>query len=584
GSRAARSQSQVRAALSRDRADPRLQRPVARRDGSLVGRGQGRSGGPERLKPRPILGRQADRQADFVIVELLIEHLAAGMEPGDPVARPGGNADVVDLLPAPQHVRHPFAQRIEAGAGQRRDCDDILPPASLPEQPLALLGRQQVELVPRLEPRRRPLLRQAKRFEHVVDVLALRLAVGMRDVAHVDQQIGRRDLFQRRPERRDQLGREVGDEADRVGQDRLVDPGQADIAHGRVEGREQQILREHGFSGQPVEKGGFSSVGIADQGNHRPRRALAPAAVQRAGALHLVELALDLGHALANQPAVGLDLGLAGAAEEAEAAALALEVGPAPDQAPRLILQVSELDLQLALGGRRPLAEYLEDQAGAVDDLGPDLVFQILLLDRGQRRVDDQQSGRFVPREPGNLFDLALAEQGRRPHRAQAERAGGNDVDANRPGQAGGLLDPGVGRPPGSFPGQLGHRDQRAFAARDLDRAVAIEGGQSWSSASSPASGPRFSAWAGCRVETACLYTSWICPPRSSTRLNWSKPVTVPWSITPLTRNRVMRSPSRAAAVRNRSWSWALTPSAPFEVATKPAGGSAGMTVEIECL
>jgi len=180
-------------------------------------------------------------------------------------------------------------------------------------------------------------------------------------------------------------------------------------------------------------------------------------------------------------------------------------VGPAPDQAPGLILQVGELDLQLALGGRRPLAEYLEDQAGPVDDLGSDLVFQILLLDRGQRRVHDQQSGRFLPREPGNLVDLALAEQGRRPHRAQPERAGDDDVDADRPGQADGLLDPGVGRPPGPLPGQLGHRDERAFAASDLDRAIAVEGGQSWSSASSPASGPRFSAWPGCRVETACL-------------------------------------------------------------------------------
>ena len=91
---------------------------------------------------------------------------------------------------------------------------------------------------------------------------------------------------------------------------------------------------------------------------------------------------LQLGHAVADQPAVGLDLGLAGAAEEAEAAALALEVGPGADQPPGLIIEMGELDLQPALGGRRPLAEDFEDQPGAVDHLGLGALLQILLLDR----------------------------------------------------------------------------------------------------------------------------------------------------------------------------------------------------------
>ena len=96
----------------------------------------------------------------------------------------------------------------------------------------------------------------------------------------------------------------------------------------------------------------------------------------------LFELAAQLRHAVADQPAVGLDLGLARAAEEAEAAALALEVGPAAHQPPRLIVEMGELDLQPPFRRRRPLAEDLEDQAGAVDHLGLGRRLQVLLLDR----------------------------------------------------------------------------------------------------------------------------------------------------------------------------------------------------------
>ena len=91
-------------------------------------------------------------------------------------------------------------------------------------------------------------------------------------------------LLQRRPEGGDELGRQVGDEADRVRQDRLVDARQA---ISRIVGSSVANSRSsamHVGAGQPVEQGRFAGIGVADQRDHRPRRALAPGAVQRAGA------------------------------------------------------------------------------------------------------------------------------------------------------------------------------------------------------------------------------------------------------------------------------------------------------------
>jgi hypothetical protein len=241
----------------------------------------------------------------------------------------------------------------------------------------------------------------------------------------------------------------------------------------------------------------------------RPRRPLATAAVQAARALDLIQLATDLRHAIADNSPVCLDLGLAGTAEEAETAALPLEVGPAPDQPPGLIIEMRKLDLQPAFRRGRTLAENLQDKAGAIDHFRPDLIFQILLLDRRQRRIDDQQMRAAPARRLGKLLDLTLAEQRRRPDGAHADSPRPNHIDTDGSGKALGLFDPRLRRPPRTFARKLGHGDQRALAAGDLDRAIAVVEVQGPSSVCfTSCSGSRSSGCAGCSVEIACLYTS----------------------------------------------------------------------------
>ena len=59
----------------------------------------------------------------------------------------------------------------------------------------------------------------AELAQHLLDVVRLRLGVLVRHVAHVQDDVGLDHLFQRGAERRHQHGRQIGDEADGIGQD-----------------------------------------------------------------------------------------------------------------------------------------------------------------------------------------------------------------------------------------------------------------------------------------------------------------------------------------------------------------------------
>lgn len=105
-------------------------------------------------------------------------------------------------------------------------------------------------------------------------------------------------------------------------------------------------------------------------------------------AAQLVEPRFQHLDALADQPAVGFELRLAGAAQ-ADATLLPLEVGPGPNQAGREVLQLRELDLQLAFVAARALREDVENEARTIDDAPIKHSLQIALLSGCERVIED---------------------------------------------------------------------------------------------------------------------------------------------------------------------------------------------------
>jgi hypothetical protein len=104
---------------------------------------------------------------------------------------------------------------------------------------------------------------------------------------------------------------------------------------------------------------------------------------------------------------VHLELGLGGAAAHAMSARAASPGGSTPARAATTGAAAGELDLQLALGAARALAEDVQDQLGAIEHADLPQPLEVALLDRGDLVVEDDQTGVVGGDRRADLLGLA---------------------------------------------------------------------------------------------------------------------------------------------------------------------------------
>ena len=227
--------------------------------------------------------------------------------------------------------------------------------------------------------------------------------------------------------------RQAADEADRVG-DEVLAAVVLEAARRRVEGLEETVVHRGAGAGEGVQERRLADVRVAGERDRRRLGAPPRLAAGRALLAELLQPRLEQGDPAARQAAVGLELRLAGAARP-DAAAEALEVLPHAPHPRQVVLELRELDLELALGAPGVLGEDVEDQLRAVDHARLEQVLQAPLLGRVELVVDEQRLGARLGEGVLQLLELPLADVGRRirAHARLDERRDG--VDAGRPRQ-----------------------------------------------------------------------------------------------------------------------------------------------------
>jgi len=184
----------------------------------------------------------------------------------------------------------------------------------------------------------------------------------------------------------------------------------------------------------------------------------------RAAPPHLLDVGADRVNARADAPAIGFELRFTGASR-ADAAAEPRQRVARADQPRQQVLQLRELDLQLAFPRPRAPREDVENELRAIDDLAIDLLFDLPQLRRRQLVVEDDDVDAGFGARGGERLDFARAEERGRIRFGPFLQHAQHDVGARRLREAGQFVERPLGLEP---PRPAGNEsdERRAFLTR----------------------------------------------------------------------------------------------------------------------
>ena len=256
----------------------------------------------------------------------------------------------------------------------------------------------------------------------------------IRDVQH---EVGDERLFQRRGKPLDELRRQATDEANGVGHEvalALV----LEASSRWIERLEQAVVDGRLCTCQRIEQRRLADVGVAGERDRRCARPQALLSARRALPLESAQSTLEQRHASPREPAIRLELALSRASRP-DASSEPLEVLPHAAHAREVVLELRELDLQLALGAPCVLGEDVEDQLGAVDDSRLQSVLERTLLGRSELVVREEHLGGMGAELLLQLGELALADERPRIRVGAMLHERADRRNTGRPGELGEL-------------------------------------------------------------------------------------------------------------------------------------------------
>ena len=158
------------------------------------------------------------------------------------------------------------------------------------------------------------------------------------------------------------------------------------------------------------EQGRLARVGVSHQRDYRYPGTGSRAPAQPAAYAHLLEPFANHAYPLVDEAPVRLELRLAGTAQT-DSPFLALQVRPSPHQPGGQVLELGELHLKFSLEGARPLREDVEDESAPVEDPARDMAFEVALLRRTQRLIEEDDLGLACRSRSPDFVGLAGAHE-----------------------------------------------------------------------------------------------------------------------------------------------------------------------------